>query len=61
MTPEERTRLREGVRSLLAKVRNGETLEPAVPMDDDYDLDADIRAAETAARDLMRKMGIPIR
>lgn len=61
MTPEEQARLREGVESLLAKVRAGASLDPADSTDADYDLDADIRSAESAAWALMKKMGIPIR
>src|SRR3546814_20176887 len=61
MTPEEQARLREGVESLLAKVRAGASLGPADSTDADYDLDADIRSAESAAWALMKKMGIPIR
>src|SRR3546814_19051357 len=61
MTPEEQARLREGVESLLAKVRAGASLGPADSTDADYDLDADIRSAESAAWALMKKMGLPIR
>src|SRR3546814_14018396 len=59
MTPEEQARLREGVESLLAKVRAGASLDPADSTDADYDLDADIRSAESAAWALMKKMCIP--
>src|SRR3546814_20462716 len=61
MTPEEQARLREGVESLLAKVRAGASLDPADSTDADYDLDADIRSAESADWALMKQMGIPIR
>src|SRR3546814_18570654 len=61
MTPEEQARLREGVESLLAKVRAGASLGPADSTDADYALDADIRSAESAAWALLKKMAIPIR
>lgn len=61
MTPEEKVRLRIAIESLLANVRAGVPLGPHVPVQDDGDLGADIRAAEAAAWKLMEKMGIPVR
>src|SRR3546814_10576516 len=56
MTPEEQARLREGVESLLAKVRAGASLDPADSTDADYDLDADIRRSEEHTSEIQSLM-----